>query len=64
MRPSSVVRDLGVLLDQEIGMTAHRESDIILFPSAAETPSDTSYSRSGARLSAGSLARLVEARLW
>jgi hypothetical protein len=62
IQPSSVVRDLGCFTRSRTRHdTAHRESDVILLLSAAETPPDTSSSRPGACLSAGSLVRLVEA---
>jgi len=61
----AVVRDFGVLLDQELGMTQRiaRVTSSYVLP-AAKTPSDTSSSRPGARRSASSLVCCAEARLW
>ena len=59
IQPSSVVRDLGVLLDQELGMTQH----IVKVTSSCfyQLRRLRQIRQPGARLSAGSLVRLVEA---
>jgi len=55
LQTAAAARDLGVLLDQELSMTTHRESDVIMPLPTASTPSDTSSSRTGTRRSAGAL---------
>ena len=62
IQPVAVIRDLGVLFEQELSMTQHIDLErgtIVLLPTAS-TPSDTSSSRPGAHRLAGLFVRSIE----